>query len=69
MLNWVVRMLLLLAGVITSWFVAREADNFSVIQGVVAMLLIAAFVFLAAYWPSVAQFFRDRRSSKSGVDF
>jgi hypothetical protein len=68
MFNWVVRIVMLLAGMITSWFVAREANNFSVIQGVVAMLLIAFFVLAAAYWPSIVQFFRDRRSSGDKAD-
>ena len=68
MLNWVVRIVMLLAGMVTSWFVAREADNFSVIQGVVAMLLIAFFVLAAAYWPSIMQSFRDRRSSGDRED-
>jgi hypothetical protein len=31
MVNWIVRILLLLAGAITSWFVAQDAANFSVV--------------------------------------
>jgi hypothetical protein len=62
MVNWVVRILMLMAGLITSWFVARDASNFSVIQGVVAMLLIALFVSVAAFWPSIVGFFTGKRS-------
>src|ERR671918_60108 len=36
MIGWIVRMTLSIAGVITGWFVAREATNFGLIQMVVA---------------------------------
>ncbi len=68
MVNGVVRILMLMAGLITSWFVARDASNFSVIQGVVAMLLIALFVSVAAFWPSIVGFFAGKRSTGRRVD-
>ncbi len=51
MVEWLTRTLLIAAGAVTSWFMARDAPNFSVIQGVVAMLLIAFTVAVLAFWP------------------
>ena len=52
MLSWIVRGLLILAGLITSWWVARDAPNFSVIQMTIALLLFILVVFVLAFWPS-----------------
>ncbi len=52
-MGWVARGLLLLGGVIASWFVAPDADNFHFISFVAAMLLFVAFVALAAFWPEI----------------
>ena len=60
MIGWVVRIVMSMAGVITGWFVAREATNFGVIQMVVAILLMTFFLAVAAFWPSVVAWFRNR---------
>ena len=52
MLGWIVRGALILAGLITSWFVSKDAVNFTVIQMTVTVLLIIAIVLAAAFWPS-----------------
>jgi hypothetical protein len=44
MMGWLIRLLLLGAGAITALFVARDAENFGVVQGMVAVALIAAVV-------------------------
>ena len=44
MMGWVVRLVLVLAGAIAAIFVARDAANFGVVQGMVAVALIAAVV-------------------------
>jgi hypothetical protein len=48
MMTWAIRLLLVLAGSIAAVFVARDAGNFSVVQGMVAVALIAAVVVLVA---------------------
>jgi hypothetical protein len=48
---WIVRILLIIAGPIAAWFVSRDADNFGFFQMVVAIILVAAFVIVAALWP------------------
>ncbi|MDE0855431.1 MAG: hypothetical protein OSA97_13515 [Nevskia sp.] len=52
MLGLFARMLLFLAAGVTSWFVAKNAENFSVFQMIVAVLLFVAVLFAAAFWPS-----------------
>ncbi len=64
-MGWVVRILMSIAAAITGWFVARDAPNFSVIQMVVALLLIAFFVSFAAFWPALQGWFRNRREPES----
>lgn len=51
MINWLVRGLLIVAGVVTGWFLAKDAPNFGVIQMVVALLLLTLIVAVIAFWP------------------
>jgi hypothetical protein len=53
MVVWLTRVALAAGGLVTGWFVARDAPNFSVIQGIAAMLIIAAVVAAAALWPAL----------------
>lgn len=48
MWGWIVRIVLALAGLVTGWFVAADAPNFGVIQGIVAIGLIAFLVLVFA---------------------
>jgi type II secretory pathway component PulJ len=50
-IGWAVRMLLIAAGGVTSWFVAKDAPGFGVIQMMVATLLLALVVSVIAFWP------------------
>ncbi len=45
MVSLIVRGLLLLSGTVTGWFVARDAPNFTFIQGMVSLVVIA-------FWPA-----------------
>ena len=58
MLGWIVRVLLVLAGFITSWFVARDALNFGIMQMVVAVILFTLIVAVAAFWPILKIWFK-----------
>lgn len=51
MLGWVVRGLLVLAGMITSLFVARDALNFEIIRMIIVVFLFTLVVALIAFWP------------------
>ena len=62
MIHWVFRIVWAMAGAITGWFVAQGATNFTWIQVVISLLLIALFVFLAAFWPSLVRWLdREQR--------
>jgi hypothetical protein len=60
MLGWVVRILLIVAGAITGWFVARDATNFGV-QMCVILTLITVFMVALVFWPTVLSWFRGQR--------
>lgn len=45
---WLVRIALLAGGVVAAWFVAPDAPNYSVVQGMMTVLIIAIAVFAAA---------------------
>jgi hypothetical protein len=51
MVAWLTRIFLILGGAVASWFVAEDAPNYSVIQGVAAMLLLTFTVAVLAFWP------------------
>jgi type II secretory pathway component PulJ len=51
-ISWAVRLLLIAAGTVTSWFVAKDAPGFGVIQMMVATLLLALVVAVIAFWPA-----------------
>jgi hypothetical protein len=50
MFSWIVRILFILAAPITALLVSRDALNFGLIQTLVAIVLIVAFVALASAW-------------------
>lgn len=50
MLGWIVRILFILAAPIAALLVSRDALNFDLVQTLVAIVLIVAFIGLAATW-------------------
>jgi hypothetical protein len=48
MIGWAIRLVLVAAGAIAALLVARDAENFTVVQGMVAVALIAAAVLALA---------------------
>jgi len=51
MIGWIVRILMIAAGVLTGWFVAKDAPIFGVAQVMVALLLLTFIVAILAFWP------------------
>ena len=51
MLGWAARGLLIVAGIVTGWFMAKDAPQFGLMQMVVALMLIELVVFVLAFWP------------------
>ena len=52
MISWAVRVLLISAGGVTSWFVAKDAPGFGVVQMMVATLMLALVISVIAFWPA-----------------
>jgi hypothetical protein len=50
MVGWIIRCLLFLAAPIVALFVSRDALNFGIIEMLVAIMLMTAFVMAAAAW-------------------
>ncbi len=48
MLNWLLRLILIPSGIIASWFVAKDAPNFGIVQATVALFLIVFVVAVIA---------------------
>lgn len=60
MLQWIIRVLLVVSGSIASWFVARDELNFAVVQMVVAVLLFTAIIAIIAFWPILKRWFKRK---------
>ncbi|HYM03112.1 MAG TPA: hypothetical protein VET85_09215 [Stellaceae bacterium] len=65
MFGLITRVVLLLAGVITGWFVTQDAASFGTIEMSIAILLITFFVAAAAFGPSFIARFRRRNGRGS----
>jgi hypothetical protein len=48
MIAWLLRLILIPAGFIASWFVAKDAPNFGIVQAIVALFLIVFIVAVIA---------------------
>ena len=55
MIGWIARILLYLAGLITSIFVAETSLKYEIIQMAVAILLFTIFVLIIAFSPQITQ--------------
>ena len=64
MLGWIVRLVMFIASVITGWFVARDTTSLDVIEMVVSLLLIIAFLAVGAFWPYLVAWFADGRAAR-----
>ncbi len=60
MLNWIVRIIMIVAGVVTGLFLAKDAPLFGTVRTMVMLLLIALFVAALAFWPERWTFRRRR---------
>ncbi len=49
MISLIVRVVLALGGSLAAFFVARDSPNFGVVQGMVAVAILAAAVIVAAF--------------------
>jgi hypothetical protein len=52
MINWLAQGLLDSAGFVASCFITREAPQFGVMQGALALVLLVSIVAVLALWPA-----------------
>jgi hypothetical protein len=52
MINWIAQGLLDSAGFVASCFITREAPQFGVMQGALALVLLVSIVAVLALWPA-----------------
>jgi hypothetical protein len=57
----IVRVLLVISGSVTGLFVSKDAPNFTFIQGMMSLVVIAVIVFAIAFWPARWSHLLDRR--------
>ena len=51
LLSWIFRGFLIAAGFVTSWFVAKDAPQFGIMQMAVVLILVVVIVAVVAFWP------------------
>jgi hypothetical protein len=51
MIGWVARGLLIVAGFVVSWFVAKDAPQFGIMQMAAALMLVVLVIAVLAFWP------------------
>ena len=69
MVSFAVRMLLIAAGGVTSWFVGKDAPGYGVVQMMVATLMLALVVAVIAFWPARWSHVLDRlHKSRDGME-
>ncbi|CFX02114.1 conserved protein of unknown function [Candidatus Filomicrobium marinum] len=59
MLNWLIRIVMGISGVIAGWFVAQDSANFGVVQMAISLLLVIGCVLLAVFWPNIIAVFKS----------
>ena len=51
MVGWVARGLLIVAGFVASWFVAKDTPQFGLVQMAVGLILFVFVIWVLAFWP------------------
>lgn len=64
MINWIVRFFMVLAGLIASILVAREAYNFEIAKMLVAIILFGLIVTVIIFWPQIKNIFKKKNKKK-----
>ena len=61
MLNWAIRLVMVISAFVAGLFVARDATNFHIVQMVVALFVITLIVAISAYLEVLLDRFRNRK--------
>jgi hypothetical protein len=63
-LTWPADQLLWLGGVVAGWFFSKDATSFTVVQMMVATLVLAALVALLVFWQSLLEYCRSFQKTR-----
>jgi uncharacterized membrane protein YoaK (UPF0700 family) len=50
--SWLIRLILIIAGVVAEWFIARDVPQFQLVELCVSIFLVIFIVFVLAFWPT-----------------
>jgi hypothetical protein len=50
-MGWIARGLLIVAGFVASWLVAKDSPEFGIMQMAVTLVLVVLVVWVLAFWP------------------
>lgn len=62
MFDWLARGVLVVSGVVVSWFIARDSANFGIVQLAVSLFLVTACIAGAVFWRNFAALFRSGKN-------
>ena len=66
MFSWLIRLILIIAGVVAEWFIARDAPQFQLVELCVSIFLVVFIVFVLAFWPTRwSQYFNGMHKKSS----
>lgn len=67
MLGWVVRGLLFLSGMLTGFFVARDDNNYDIVQMMIAIGLFTLLAAVLAFAPKIKDIWLRKDARKNGA--
>jgi hypothetical protein len=65
MFSWIARIILIAAGAMAEWFIARDSPRFQLLEICMSLFLIVFIVYVAAFWPASWSRFFDNLRRKS----
>ena len=68
MVEWFIRILMVIAGSITSWFVARDSLKFNIVQMVISIILITIALLIVAFWRPFWDWVKHIRGKSKSTD-
>lgn len=52
MFSWFIRILMIVAGAMAEWLIARDSPRFQLVELVMTFFLVLLVLFVVAFWPA-----------------
>jgi hypothetical protein len=52
MFSWLIRILMILAGAMAEWLIARDSPRFQLVELFMSFFLVLLMIYVAAFWPA-----------------